>query len=116
MQFSVEDLFNSLKSKLPELRAVVLVGASGVLRFRAAPELEFDAESFAAEYATLFRIASRTAQDTSMGDAFEQIQISEKALLVMRRFGAGNVAIFVCGPDQHLGRLRFEIRCLAEHL
>jgi predicted regulator of Ras-like GTPase activity (Roadblock/LC7/MglB family) len=51
-----------------------------------------------------------------MGDAFEQIQISEKALLVMRRFGAGNVAIFVCGPDQHLGRLRFEIRCLAEHL
>jgi len=116
VQFSAESLFNSLKDRISELKAVFLVGASGAVRFHAKPGSAFDVESFAAEYATLFRIASRTALDTAMGDAYEQILISDKALLVVRRFGTGNVAIFVCGPDQQLGRLRFEIRSLAERL
>jgi predicted regulator of Ras-like GTPase activity (Roadblock/LC7/MglB family) len=49
-----------------------------------------------------------------MGDALEQILISDKAILVARRIGSDDVAVFVCGAGQNLGRLRYEIRRLSE--
>jgi predicted regulator of Ras-like GTPase activity (Roadblock/LC7/MglB family) len=87
VQFGPEDLFKSLRNKFPELQAVVLIGAAGTVRFHAAPNLSLDLESFAAEYSALYRIALRTAQETAMGDAFEQILISNKSVLLVRRFG-----------------------------
>ncbi len=114
MQASVGQLFNSLREKIPELRAAILITAAGGVKVHASPDFRIDADFFAAEYATLFRIARRTAEDTSLGDALEQILISDKAILVARRIGSGDVAVFVCGVDQHLGRLRYEIRRLSE--
>jgi len=113
---TVEQLFNSLRSGVPELKAAILVNTAGEFAVHSAPGFKFDAESFAVEYATLFRIAQRTAEDTSMGNAFEQILISDKAILVARRIGVDDVAVFVCGADEQLGRLRYEIRRLAEQL
>jgi predicted regulator of Ras-like GTPase activity (Roadblock/LC7/MglB family) len=115
LQASVGQLFNSLRDKVPELRAAILIRAAGGVEVHSSPDFTFDSESFAAEYAALFRIARRTAEDTSMGDALEQILISDKAILVARRIGLDDVAVFVCGADQHLGRLRYEIRRLSEH-
>jgi predicted regulator of Ras-like GTPase activity (Roadblock/LC7/MglB family) len=114
LQASVGQLFNSLRDKVTELRAVILISAVGGVEVHSSSDFHIDAESFAAEHAALFRIARRTAQDTSLGDALEQILICDKAILVARRFGSDDVAVFVCGPDQHLGRLRYEIRRLAE--
>lgn len=114
MQASVGQLFNSLRDKIPELKAAIFIGAAGRFEVHSSSDFRFDVESFAAEYATLFRIARRTAEDTSMGDALEQILISDKAILVARRIGSDDVAVFVCGADQHLGRLRYEIRRLSE--
>ena len=114
MQASVGQLFNSLRDKVPELRAAILITAAGGVEVHSSSNFSIDAESFAAEYAALFRIARRTAEDTSMGDALEQILISDKAILVARRIGSDDVAVFVCGADQHLGRLRYEIRRLSE--
>jgi len=114
LQASVGQLFNSLRDKVTELKAAILIGAGGAFKVHSSSDFSFDAEAFAAEYATLFRIARRTAEDTAMGDALEQILISDKAILVARRFGSDDVAIFVCGADQHLGRLRYEIRRLSE--
>ena len=114
MQASVGQLFNSLRDKIPELRAAILITAAGGVKVHSSPDFRIDADSFAAEYATLFRIARRTAEDTSLGDAREQILISDKAILVARRVGSDDVAGFVCGVDQHLGRLRYEIRRLSE--
>ena len=85
MQASVGQLFNSLRDKVPELKAAILIGAAGKFEVHSSSDFRFDAESFAAEYATLFRIARRTAEDTAMGDALEQILISDKAILVARR-------------------------------
>jgi predicted regulator of Ras-like GTPase activity (Roadblock/LC7/MglB family) len=116
VQSSVAQLFNSLRDKVPELKAAIIVGTRGGFNFHASADFKFDAESFAAEYATLFRIARRTAEDTSMGAALEQILISEKGVLLARRFGSDDVAVFVCGPDLNLGRLRYEIRHLSEQL
>jgi len=114
LQASIGQLFNSLRDKVPELKAAILIGAAGKFEVHSSSDFSFDAESFAAEYATLFRIARRTAEDTALGDALEQILISDKAILIARRFGADDVAVFVCSADQHLGRLRYEIRRLAE--
>jgi predicted regulator of Ras-like GTPase activity (Roadblock/LC7/MglB family) len=115
LRASVGQLFNSLRDKIPELRAAILITAAGGVEVHSSSDFRIDAESFAAEYAALFRIARRTAEDTSMGDALEQILISDKAILVARRIGLEDVAVFVCGADQHLGRLRYEIRRLSEH-
>lgn len=114
MQASIGQLFNSLRDKVPELKAAILISAAGKFDVHSSSDFSFDAESFAAEHATLFRIARRTAEDTAMGDALEQILISEKAILVARRFGTDDVAVFVCGADTHLGRLRYEIRRLSD--
>ena len=114
MQASIGQLFNSLRDKVPELKAAILIGASGGFDVHSSADFSIDAETFAAEYAALFRIARRTAQDTALGDAVEQILISDKAILVARRFRTDDVVVFVCGADQHLGRLRYEIRRLAE--
>lgn len=107
-------LFNSLRDKVPELKAAILISAAGGFEIHSSSDFGIDAESFAAEYAALFRIARRTAEDTAMGDALEQILISDKAILISRRTGTDDVAVFVCGADQHLGRLRYEIRRLSE--
>ena len=115
MKPTVEQLFNSVQSKVPELKAAIFIGAAGEYEVHVAPDFQLDAETFAAEYAALFRIARRTAEDTAMGDAFEQILISDKAVLVARRFGRNDVAVFVCGAGHQLGRLRYEIRLLAQH-
>jgi predicted regulator of Ras-like GTPase activity (Roadblock/LC7/MglB family) len=112
---TVELLFNSVRNAVPEVRAVIFINAAGEAESMALPDFQFDAESFAAEYAALFRIAHRTAEDTAMGDAFEQILVSSKGILLARRFGSTDVAVFVCDPDLQLGRLRYEIRRLAEH-
>jgi len=110
----VGQLFNSLRDKVPELKAAILISAAGGFEIHSSSDFGIDAESFAAEYAALFRIARRTAEDTAMGDALEQILISDKAILISRRTGTDDVAVFVCGADQHLGRLRYEIRRLSE--
>ena len=114
MQVSVGQLFNSLRDKVPELKAAILISAAGGFEIHSSSDFGIDAESFAAEYAALFRIARRTAEDTAMGDALEQILISDKAILISLLTGTDDVAVFVCGADQHLGRLRYEIRRLAE--
>jgi predicted regulator of Ras-like GTPase activity (Roadblock/LC7/MglB family) len=114
LQASVGQLFNSLRDKIPELKAAILIRAAGGVEVHSSSNFSIDAESFGAEYAALYRIARRTAEDTSMGDALEQILISEKAILVARRVGSDDVAVFVCGADEHLGRLRYEIRRLSE--
>jgi len=114
LRASVGQLFNSLRDKIPELRAAILITAAGGVKVHSSPDFRIDADSFAAEYATLFRIARRTVEDTYLGDALEQILISDKAILVARRIGSDDVAVFVCGVDQHLGRLRYEIRRLSE--
>ena len=114
MPSSIGQMFNSLREKVPELKAAILIRAAGVVESHSSPGFKFDAESFAAEYATLFRIARRTAEDTAVGDAVEQILISDKAILIARRFGNDDVAVFLCGADQNLGRIRYEIRRLAE--
>jgi predicted regulator of Ras-like GTPase activity (Roadblock/LC7/MglB family) len=116
MESTAEQLFDSLRTKIPDLKATLLISAAGGVGVHAASGFEFDGANFATEYAMLFRIARRTAEDTAMGSPLEQILISDKAIVVARRVGVDDVVLFVCGPDEQLGRLRYETRRVAENL
>ncbi len=112
MRFEAAQLFNSLKKVVPDLKATVVISGTGEFEFHRAPGFEFDADTFAAEYTTLFRIAQRTAEDTKLGYASEQILITERAVLLARRLRGDGIAVFLCGTNQQLGRLRYEVRML----
>ena len=112
MRFEAGRLFTSLKGAIPDLKATVVFDRAGEFEIHLAPGFEFDADTFATEYTTLFRIAQRTAEDTELGNVSEQILITEKAILLARRFAGDGIAVFLCGTNQQLGRLRFEVRHL----
>jgi len=105
--------FSSLREKLPGLRAFVLLSPEGEPLGHAAVDPGFDPQAFAAEYATLLRIAQHTLDETGMGDLQEQVLTSVTSLIVIRRFPRDRFGVFVCSPEEHLGRLRYELkRCL----
>ena len=112
MRFEAARLFNSLKATIPDLKATVVIFGTGEFEFHRSPGFDFDADTFAAEYTTLFRIAQRTAEDTELGDASEQILITERSVLLARRIRGEGIAVFLCGTNEHLGRLRYEVRML----
>jgi predicted regulator of Ras-like GTPase activity (Roadblock/LC7/MglB family) len=105
--------FNAMREKLPGLRAFFLLGSGGELLAHVSEDRRVDsagAEVFASEYATLLRIAQSASRDTGMGDLQEQILATATSLIVIHCFSRDRVAVFVCSPDEHLGRLRYELK------
>jgi predicted regulator of Ras-like GTPase activity (Roadblock/LC7/MglB family) len=102
--------FNAMREKLPGLRAFFLLGAGGELLAHVAEGSQLDVDLFASEYATLLRIAQSASSDTGMGALQEQILTSERSLIVLHRLPQDRFGVFVCAPDEHLGRLRYELK------
>lgn len=69
-----------------------------------------DVALLASELATLLRIVDHSARDAGMGDLREQILISSLSMTLVRHLPKGRFAIFICTPDEHLGRLRYELK------
>ena len=88
---------------------IVLGPRSELLDF-ATTNLPIDPSVLAAEYGTLLRIVERTAKDTGMGDLQQQILISSSAMAVLQHLPRERVLVVVCSPDEHLGRLRYELK------
>ena len=99
-----------MREKLPGLRAFFLLGAGGELLEHVEEDSRINAEVFAAEYATLLRIAQSASKDTGMGDLQEQILTSATSIVLLSRFSRDRFGVFVCSPDEHLGRLRYELK------
>ena len=110
MKSEVGRFFSSLRQKLPGVRAFFLLGTGGELLAHASEDTRIDADLFASEYATLLRIAQSASRDTGMGELQEQILTSAKSLIVLHRFPKDRFGVFVCAPDEHLGRLRYELK------
>jgi predicted regulator of Ras-like GTPase activity (Roadblock/LC7/MglB family) len=109
--------FSALREKLPGIRAFFLLGAGGELLAHASEDrriIAAGADMFASEYATLLRIAQSALRDTGMGELQEQILTSATSTLVLhcipKNGVTDRVAVFVCSPDEHLGRLRYELK------
>jgi predicted regulator of Ras-like GTPase activity (Roadblock/LC7/MglB family) len=88
----------------------MVLGPHAELLDCASIDLKVDTSVLASEYATLVRIVARTSIDTGMGDLLQQVLISSTSMVVFQNLPRGRVAVFVCSPDEHLGRLRYELK------
>jgi predicted regulator of Ras-like GTPase activity (Roadblock/LC7/MglB family) len=76
----------------------------------ASVEPDLDLTLLASEFATLLRIVDHTSKDTGLGDLREQILIATTSMTLIQHLPKDRFAVFVCAPDEHLGRLRYELR------
>jgi predicted regulator of Ras-like GTPase activity (Roadblock/LC7/MglB family) len=107
---AIESLYNTLKARAPGVKALVVFGPHGSRLGWAASDPQFTTEAFAVEFAMFLRIASSTAEDTGIGDIEEHILVTPAALVIMRRLPENQFAVLVSSTDEHLGRLRYELK------
>jgi predicted regulator of Ras-like GTPase activity (Roadblock/LC7/MglB family) len=102
--------FSAMREKLPGLRAFFLLDAGGELLAHVAEGSRIDVQAFAAEHAMLLRIAQSASRDSGMGELEEQILTTATGIVFLHRLPKDRFAVFVCSPDEHLGRLRYELK------
>ena len=110
MKSEVGRFFSMMREKLPGIRAFFLLGPGGELLAHASEDSRIDHEAFASEYAMLLRIAQSASSDTGMGELQEQILTSKTSTILLHRFPKDRFGVFVCSPDEQLGRLRYELK------
>ena len=110
MKSTFRSVLDLLRKSVPEVTALFVIGPDGELVAHAATSSQFVVEAFAAEYATLLRIARRASEDAGTGDVAEHIIVSDNSVIVARRLSKDHFAIVVSTAQEHLGRLRFELK------
>ncbi|HET9943370.1 MAG TPA: hypothetical protein VFR05_08515 [Terriglobia bacterium] len=109
-QVRCQAVLSSLREVLPGVRAFLILGPGGKLLDSASAAPELDLPGLGAELATLVRIVEHTAADTGLGELKEQILISSTSMTVIQHLPQNRFAVFLCSPDEHLGRLRYELK------
>jgi predicted regulator of Ras-like GTPase activity (Roadblock/LC7/MglB family) len=99
---------------LAGVSAVPLLGPSGIVEQLTVNGFNLDV--FAAEYATLLRIAQRTSDDADTGSLVEHIMVSEKAVTVARMIHSTHFLVLVVSDRYQFGRARFELKRVARDL
>jgi hypothetical protein len=51
-----------------------------------------------------------TSVDTGLGDVRQQILVASTSMTLIQHLPKGRFAVFVSQPDEHLGRLRYELK------
>ena len=103
------DILDGLPKKVPGIQAVILAGAHKVVDC-VVMDASLDVDTIASEYATLLRIAGRTAEDTGAGNLVEQVVVSEKSTILVRSVSLEEFLILVCHRRDQIGRARYELR------
>ncbi len=106
------DLCKGLLRKIPGTRAVVFISLDGSVLDEVIASSSIDSHILASEYATLFRIATRTSEDAGTGEAVEHIVGSDRFTIVARRIASDSILLVVTESDQ-VGRARYELRRVA---
>lgn len=109
VQNEFRDIVDKLRERVSNIQAVILAGPDEVVDcLLVDPSLDLD--TIAAEYATLFRIATRTSQDTGAGNLLEQIVVSDKSIMIARSVSPHEFLILLCRTQDQIGRARYELR------
>ena len=103
------DLCEGLLRKIPGIRAVVAIGLDGSVLDQVLVGNSIDSHVLASEYATLFRIATRTSDDAGTGEAVEHIVGSDRFTIIARRVAPDLILMVVTESDQ-VGRARYELK------
>jgi len=109
IQTEYRDVLNNLPRKIPGIQAVILAGAHEVID-AVSLDASLDLDTIAAEYATLLRIAGRTAEDTGAGNLVEQIVVSETSIMIARHVSSEQFLILLGRNRDQIGRARYELR------
>ena len=110
MKSDVGRFFSAMREKLPGIRAFFLLDAGGELLAHVVQGQTLDIEAFAAEHAMLLRIAQSASRDSGLGELDEQILTTATGIVFLHRLPKNRFALFVCSPEEHLGRLRYELK------
>jgi predicted regulator of Ras-like GTPase activity (Roadblock/LC7/MglB family) len=103
-------VLSALREILPGVRAFLVLGPGGKVLDSSSVAPELDLPRLASEFDTLLRIVEHTSMDTGLGDVREQILVASTSMTLIQHLPKGRFAVFVCAPDEHLGRLRYELR------
>ena len=103
-------VLSALREILPGVRAFLLLGPGGRVLDSSSVDPELDLPRLASEFSTLLRIVEHTSVDTGLGDVREQFLIASTSMTLIHHLPKGRFAVVVCAPDEHLGRLRYELK------
>ena len=103
-------VLSSLREILPGVRAFLVLGPGGNILDSSSVRPELDLALLASEFATLLRIVEPTLMDTDLGDFREQILVASTSMTLVQHLPKDRFAVFICAPDEHLGRLRYELK------
>ena len=103
-------VLSALREILPGVRAFLLLGPGGRVLDSSSVDPELDLPRLASEFSTLLRIVEHTSVDTGLGDVREQILVASTSMTLIHHLPKGRFAVVVCTPDEHLGRLRYELK------
>jgi predicted regulator of Ras-like GTPase activity (Roadblock/LC7/MglB family) len=103
-------VLSQLREILPGVRAFLVLGPGGKVLDSSSVQPDLDLAVLASEFATLLRIVEHTSMDTGLGELREQILIASTSMTLIQNLPKGRFAVFVCAPDEHLGRLRYELK------
>jgi len=103
-------VLSALREILPGVRAFLVLGPGGKVLDSSSVDPELDLPRLASELSTLLRIVEHTTIGTGLGDLREQILIASTSMTLIQHLPKGRFAVFVCAPDEHLGRLRYELK------
>ena len=95
---------------MPGVRAFLILGPDGKLQDSAAVDRHLDLTLLASELTTLLRIVQHTSKGTGLGEMREQILVASTSMSLIQHLPRDRYAVFVCAPDEHLGRLRYELK------
>lgn len=104
------DVFERIRSNTPGMRAVAVVGLDGAVVGQLVSDPTLNLESLSAEYATLFRIAWRTSEDTGAGEVFEFVLVADKSTIIAQKISSESYLILIIDAAAQLGRARYELK------
>ena len=115
MAAQFRDVLETMRKKLSDVQAILIVGPDGVVDHILA-DSSLKIETIASEYAMLLRIAGRASQDAGAGNLVEQTVISEKSIMIARLVSPQHFVILITKAQDQIGRARFELKSAASEI
>jgi len=109
VQAKFREVLAKLRTAVPEVQAVLLVGPDGVVDYLL-EDAALNLETIAGEYATLLRIARSASEDSGSGNLLENIVVSEKSIMIARAVSPELYLIMLARSHDQLGRARYELK------
>ena len=104
-----DEVAESLRQKVAGFRALAFVGLDGNIEDISIADEDFSTEALP-EFATLFRIAQRTSEDTATGELSEMSWKSDRTIVLMSRVSDDSFLILFGTDEVRIGLARYVLR------